>query len=60
MLTSQEYGAIKADLEAGMYRDREEASEMRDMIREYEEFEEYCRGVRAELDYELWKEDRHE
>ena len=52
MLTRQEYGAIKEDLEMGMFQDREEEHEMRQSLREYEEWKEHCSEVRAEWEQE--------
>lgn len=52
MLTSQEYYAIKADIAAGMFQDVEEEYDMRQAVREYEDYREYCREARAEMEYE--------
>jgi hypothetical protein len=48
MLTRQEYGAIKEDLECGFYQDREEEAHMRQALREYDEYHDHCADMQAE------------
>ena len=52
MLTRQEYGATKEDLECGFFQDREEEAQMREEIREYEDYRDHCFSKQWEWEQE--------
>ena len=45
---SEHISAIREDLRDGFYETEEEAEEMREKIREYDEYREYCLDMRFE------------
>ena len=50
MLSRQEYGAVKEDLECGLFQNREEEAEMRESLREYEDYRDHCLEKQYEHD----------
>ena len=65
MYNSQRIAAIKMDLAEGNYQNHAEACEMREMVREYEDYREYCMDERADIErkdarFEAYWEARYE
>ena len=52
MLSRQEYGAVKEDLECGLFQDREEEAQMRESLREYEDYRDHCQEKQWEWEQE--------